>query len=92
MASKIVVTVISVEGVCSAGLKVGDRMVISPPKIDTSLSDNMCLNGLSSLMPFLRQWSTPEVPRNARSVICCPDPGPENKGRGHVLFEIEKES
>lgn len=86
---EIMVTVIEVQGTCSAGLKAGDKMVIRMPRIDVKRSDDMCISALGSLMPFIRQWSTEPFPPNARSTICCPDPGPKRGGKGHVFFQIQ---
>jgi uncharacterized repeat protein (TIGR04076 family) len=88
---KITITVKEVQGVCSAGLKVGDKIVVKVPRIDVRETDNICINGLNSLIPYLRQWSTEPFPPNARSIVCCSDPGPQNGGLGHVLFEIKSE-
>lgn len=91
MTHRITVTVKEIEGVCTAGLKVGDKIVIRVPRIDVRATDNLCMNALSALMPYIRQWSTEPFPPNARSFVCCPDPGPGKGGRGHVLFEIRSE-
>jgi uncharacterized repeat protein (TIGR04076 family) len=87
--NKITVTVIEKEGICSAGLKVGDKIVFRVPRIDVRETDNLCMNALSCLMPYVRQWSTSPIPANARPYICCSDPGPNKGGRGHVIFEIQ---
>ena len=86
---KITVTVKEVQGICTAGLRIGDRIVIRVPRIDVRETDSLCLGALSALMPYVRQWSSEPVPHNARSFISCPDPGPDKGGRGHVLFHIE---
>jgi uncharacterized repeat protein (TIGR04076 family) len=91
MAYRIIVTAVSVEGICSAGIKKGDRLTVVNPGVDLSRTDRICINALSSLMPFLRQFSIDPLPENARTIVGCPDPGPEHRGRGHVLFEITRE-
>lgn len=91
MAYRITVTAVSVEGICSAGIKKGDQLTIVNPGVDLSRTDRICINALSALMPFLRQFSTNPLADNARTRVGCPDPGPELGGRGHVLFEISRE-
>jgi len=91
MTHKITVTVAEIQGVCTAGFKAGDKIVIRMPRIDVRETDNLCMNALSALMPYVRQWSTEPFPPNARSIVCCPDPGPEKGGRGHVFFHIQSE-
>jgi uncharacterized repeat protein (TIGR04076 family) len=88
---RITISVKEIEGICTAGLKVGDKIVIRVPKIDVRETDNLCMNALSALMPYLRQWSTEPYPLNARPFVSCPDPGPQKGGRGHVLFQITSE-
>ena len=91
MAYRIVVTAVSVEGICSAGIKKGDKLTIVNPGVDLSQTDHLCINALSALIPFLRQFSVDPLAENARAMVGCPDPGLQHKGRGHVLFEISRE-
>jgi uncharacterized repeat protein (TIGR04076 family) len=91
MAYRIIVTAVSVGGICSAGIKKGDKLTIVNPGIDLIRTDRVCINGLSALMPFLRQFSVDPLPENARTRVGCPDPGPELGGRGHVFFAISRE-
>jgi uncharacterized repeat protein (TIGR04076 family) len=88
---RITISVKEIEGICTAGLKVGDKIVIRVPRIDVRETDNLCMNALSALMPYLRQWSTEPYPPNARPFVSCPDPGPKKGGKGHVLFQITSE-
>lgn len=88
-AGEVVVTVHSVEGICTAGMKVGDRIVLRGPRIKTAETDNLCVNALSALAPYLRQWGSKPVAPTARPYVCCPDPGPGKGGRGHVIFHLQ---
>ena len=83
---KITITVTEIQGRCFAGLKVGDKIVIRAPIIDVRESDNICMNAFSAMMPYIRQWLMEPFPLTARVDVCCPDPGPEKGGRGHVGF------
>jgi uncharacterized repeat protein (TIGR04076 family) len=90
---KVTATVVEKEGVCSAGMKVGDKIVFRVPRIDLrETTDNLCMNALNCLTPYVRQWSTAPLPQNARPYVCCSDPGPGKGGKGHVVFHLEHES
>ena len=88
---KITITVTEIEGTCSAGFKVGDKIVIKRPRICLNETDNLCINALSAMMPYIRQWSSEPFPPNARSIIHCPDAGPMRGGHGSVIFKIKSE-
>lgn len=88
---KITATVVDKEGVCTAGLKVGDKVVFRVPRIDLKETTSICMNALNCLMPYVRQWSTSPLPPNARPFVCCSDPGPGKGGKGHVTFELTHE-
>ena len=89
---KVIATVVEKEGVCTAGLKVGNKIVFRVPRIDLKETDAICMNALNCLMPYVRQWSTSPLPQNARPYVCCSDPGPGKGGKGHVVFHLEHES
>jgi hypothetical protein len=91
MAYRIIVTAVSVGGICSAGIERRDKLTIVNPGMDLIRTDRVCINALSALMPFLRQFSVDPLPENARTQVGCPDRGPELGGRGYVLFEISGE-
>ncbi|MBI5445261.1 MAG: TIGR04076 family protein [Deltaproteobacteria bacterium] len=88
---KVTATVVEKEGICMAGLKVGDKIVFRIPRIDLRETDGLCMNALACLTPYVRQWSTAPLPQNARPYICCSDPGPEKGGHGHLVFRLEQE-
>lgn len=88
---KVTATVVEKEGVCTAGLKVGDKIVFRIPRIDLKETQTLCMNALNCLMPYVRQWSTAPLPQNARPYVCCSDPGPGKGGKGHVTFHLEQE-
>jgi uncharacterized repeat protein (TIGR04076 family) len=89
---KVTATVVEKEGICSAGLKVGDKIVFRVPRIDLRETDNICMNAVNCLMPYVRQWSTAPLPQNAREYVCCSDPGPGKGGKGHVTFRLQQQS
>ena len=89
---KVTATVVEKEGVCSAGLKVGDKIVFRVPRIDLRETDKICMNAVVCLVSYVRQWSTAPLPQNARPYVCCSDPGPGKGGKGHVIFKLEQQS
>ena len=88
---RIIVTAKEVHGLCQAGLKPGDRMSIIVPRVDLENTDRICVNAVSALMPFIRQFTDENLAYNARAFITCPDPGPKRGGHGNVLFEVTRE-
>ena len=91
MNSEIIIEVKDVFGHCNAGYKVGEKIVLSLPLVDLVQTDRICLGALNSLIPYVRQFSeVGDLPANARSVIHCPDPGPEKGGKGSVIFRIKR--
>ena len=88
---RVIATVVEKEGICSAGLKVGDKIVFRVPRVDLKETDAICMNALNCLMPYVRQWSTAPLPQNARPHVCCSDPGPGKGGKGHVVFHLEQQ-
>ncbi len=90
MGYRIIITAVKVDGICTVGIKEGDKLTIVNPSVDLSQTDKLCINALSALMPFVRQFSVDPLAENARTTVGCPDPGPEYGGRGHVLFQITR--
>jgi uncharacterized repeat protein (TIGR04076 family) len=88
---RITATAKEVKGVCLAGLRPGDRVSIIVPRVDLNHTDKICMNAMSALMPFIRQFSSESLDYNARAFVSCPDPGPERGGHGNVLFEITRD-
>jgi len=86
---EVVITVHSVEGVCTAGMKVGDKIVLRGPRIKMAETDNLCMNALAALSPYIRQWGSKPAAPTARPYVCCPDPGPGKGGMGHVIFHLQ---
>ena len=88
---RITVTAKEVNGLCQAGLKTGDRVSVVVPRVELKNTDKICINAISALMPFLRQFTSDSLDYNARVHVSCPDPGPGRGGHGNVLFEITRE-
>jgi uncharacterized repeat protein (TIGR04076 family) len=88
---RIVVTAKEVTGLCQAGLREGDQMSIIVPRVDLKNTKKICVNAMSALMPFIRQFSSDSLPYNARCFVSCPDPGAARGGHGSVLFEITRQ-
>ncbi len=89
---RITATVKEVKGLCQAGLRPGDRVSMVLPRVDLENTNKICVNAMSALMPFLRQFSSEQLPYNARAFVSCPDPGPNKGGHGNVLFEVTRKS
>ena len=87
---RITATAKEVRGFCQAGLRSGDRVSMVLPHVDMKNTDKICVNAMSALMPFIRQFSSEQLPYNARAFVSCPDPGPTKGGHGNVLFEITR--
>ena len=85
---KITITTKEVKGVCVAGFKPGHKITVKVPRVILDETDTVCVNAMSSIMPYIRQFSTEPLPPNARNFVACSDPGPGRGGHGNVLFEI----
>lgn len=100
---RIRVEVVKVMGICHAGFKKGDKIVVNRPRIDMKETDRICIYALQSLIPFIVAKSSEIVP--SRSLhgkagdpildithIRCPDPGKcYGGGSGSVIFKILRE-
>ncbi len=87
---RITATVKEVTGLCQAGMRPGSKVSFVVPRVDLEHTDKICINAMSALMPFIRQFSFEKLSHNARAFISCPDPGPTKGGHGNVLFEITR--
>jgi len=85
MTHRIIVTAARAEGICSAGIHKGDKLIMVSPGADLSRTGHLCMYAISALMPFLRQFSVDPLLENARTVVGCPHPGPEHRGRGRPI-------
>jgi uncharacterized repeat protein (TIGR04076 family) len=96
---RLVLTVKEVRGRCPVH-KVGDRIVVEVPKIDTANTDTLCVHALGSmlsmLVPLARGVSFKDlglaVQEGNVGYVQCLDPGPPYTSGGTVLFEIKRES
>ncbi len=100
---RIRVEVVEVMGVCHAGFRKGDKIVVSRPRIDLKETDKICIYALQSMIPFIVAKSSEIVPsmsldRKSRDPILdithirCPDPGVcYGGGSGSVIFKIIRE-
>jgi hypothetical protein len=73
---RITATAKEVKGLCLSGLRSGDRVSMILPQVDMRNTDKICVNTISALMPFVRQFSSEQLPYNTRAVVSSPDPGP----------------
>jgi len=80
--------------------KVGDRIVVDSPKIDTTKTNALCIHALGSmltmLVPLARGVSFKELGLAAQEgnvgYVQCLDPGPPYTLGGTVIFEIKRET
>jgi len=93
----ILVEVVEVTGNCDAGLKKGDKFVLSGANIDLKRSDKICYWALSDLMPALFSLQLDHDPKELGlskeaevAYMCCSDPGPPYTPGAHVLFKARK--
>ena len=96
---RLVLTVKEVRGSCPVH-RVGDRIVIEVPKIDTANTDTLCVHALGSmlseLVPLARGVSFRDlglaVQEGNVGYVQCLDPGPPYTAGGTVIFEIKRET
>jgi uncharacterized repeat protein (TIGR04076 family) len=96
---KLVLTVKEVRGRCPVH-KIGDKIVIEVPKIDTANTDVLCVHALGSMLSMLtalaRGVSFKELGLATEEgnvgYVQCLDPGPPYTTGGTVLFEITRET
>lgn len=87
----VVVIAREVKGLCSAGIKKGDKIYMEGPNISLEKSDPICGYALASLMPVIFSVrlgvSFAELGLKGR-LWQCVDPGPPYTQGGTVLFEV----
>jgi len=95
----LVLNVKEIRGRCPVH-KVGDRIVVDSPKIDTTKTNALCTHALGSmltmLVPLARGVSFKELGLAAQEgnvgYVQCLDPGPPYTLGGTVIFEIKRET
>jgi len=95
---RLVLTVKEVRGRCPVH-RVGDKIVVEVPKIDTANTDTLCVHALGSLLSMLtalaRGVSFKDLGLATEEgdvgYVQCLDPGPPYTAGGTVLFEIRRE-
>ena len=50
MTHRMIVTVARAEGICSAGIQKGDKLIMVSPGADLSRTDHLCMYAISALM------------------------------------------
>jgi len=96
---RLVLTVKEIRGRCPVH-KVGDKIVVESPKIDTAQTDTLCVHALGSmlsmLVPLARGVSFKDlglaVEDGNIGYVQCLDPGPPYTLGGTVIFEIKREA
>jgi len=94
---KLVLTVKEIRGTCPVH-KLGDRIVVDSPKINTTETDALCVHALGSmlsvLVPLARGISFKGMGLSAEEgnvgYVQCLDPGPPYTPGGTVIFKIER--
>ncbi len=95
---RLVLTVKEVRGRCPVH-KVGDKIIVEVPKIDTSNTDTLCVHALGPLLSMLTALSRGvsfkdlglATEEGDVGYVQCLDPGPPYTAGGTVLFEIRRE-
>ena len=96
---RLVLTVKEVRGHCPVH-KIGDKIVVDVPRIDTANTDTLCVHALGSmlsmLVPLARGVSFKDLGLATEEgnvgYVQCLDPGPPYTAGGTVLFEIRRET
>jgi len=96
---RLVLTVKEIRGRCPVH-KVGDRIVVESPKIDTDETDALCVHALGSmlsmLVPLARGVSFKDLGLSFEDgnvgYVQCLDPGQPYTPGGTVIFEIKRET
>jgi uncharacterized repeat protein (TIGR04076 family) len=93
----VMVEVVEIRGHCDAGLKVGERIVLSGANLDLQKSNKVCYWALSDLMPALYSLQLGHDPKelglsteSGIAYMCCSDPGPPRTPGGNVVFKIRQ--
>ncbi|QSQ08146.1 hypothetical protein H0A61_00466 [Koleobacter methoxysyntrophicus] len=87
----VVVVAREVKGLCSAGIKPGDKIVIEGPNISLEKSDKVCGYAFSCIMPvvFAVRLGVNLKDMGLKGRLWqCVDPGPPYTEGGTVLFEV----
>ena len=88
----LIITAKEVRGHCSAGIKVGDKLVLRGANISLTESDRICSFALANLYPAIFAarlgHDLKDLGLTERTVQCI-DPGPPESSGGTVLFEIK---
>ncbi|MEM3726356.1 MAG: TIGR04076 family protein [Candidatus Bathyarchaeia archaeon] len=95
---RLIITVNSIRGNCPV-FKVGDKIVIEPPKIIIKETSNFCIHAfgcmLSMIAPLSHGISFKQLglakEGDEKGYIQCLDPGKPYTNGGTVLFEITRE-
>jgi len=96
---RLVLTVKEIRGKCPVH-KVGDRIVVESPKIDTDKTDALCVHALGSmlsmLVPLARGVSFRDLGLSYEDgnvgYVQCLDPGQPYTPGGTVIFEVKRET
>jgi uncharacterized repeat protein (TIGR04076 family) len=96
---KLVLTVKEIRGRCPVH-KVGDRIIVEVPKIDTANTDTLCVHAFGSMLSMLTALARGvsfkdlglAIEEGNVGYVQCLDPGPPYTAGGTVLFEIKGES
>lgn len=88
----LIITATEVKGHCSAGIKVGDKVVLRGANISLPETDRICGFAFANLYPAIFAarlgHDLAELGLTGRTVQCI-DPGPPHSAGGTVLFEIK---
>ncbi|MEM2336977.1 MAG: TIGR04076 family protein [Candidatus Bathyarchaeia archaeon] len=96
---RLTITVKEIKGNCPV-FKVGDKIVVEPPKIIVKETDNLCIHALgcmlSMLVPLGRGISFKDLglakEKDERGYLQCLDPGEPYTNGGTVIFEVKRET
>lgn len=93
---KLWIEVVDIKGTCPI-FKIGDKILIDGPEIDTKHTDAVCIHALPSLLHFslaLREGADPLKlglsKEEGVAYVQCPDPGEPLTPGGTVTFKIER--
>jgi len=95
---RLIVTVKEIRGKCPVH-KVGDKIVVDAPEIDTAQTDALCVHALGSMLslmiPLARGVSFKDLGLTCKEgnvgYVQCLDPGEPYTPGGTVIFEIKRE-
>jgi|Deesub1362A_J573_1020465.scaffolds.fasta_scaffold09212_2 uncharacterized repeat protein (TIGR04076 family) len=87
----VVIIAREVKGTCSAGIKLGDKIIVEGPNISLEKSDPECSYTFANLMPVVfavRPGADFDNIGFEGRLWQCEDPGPPYTEGGTVLFEV----